>query len=78
LKTPYIGVQRPLALFWSFVSKITNSKHQITNEFQIPIFNDQNFKDDRLFGFLNFDLWNLIFGILISQWGFKKTNPLSG
>jgi hypothetical protein len=58
------------------MSKITNSKHQITNEFQIPISNDQNFKDDR-FGFLNFDLWNLIFGILISQWGFKKTNPLS-
>jgi hypothetical protein len=24
-----------MALSWSFVSKITNSKHQITNKFQI-------------------------------------------
>jgi len=39
--------QRYLALPWSFVSKITNSKHpakktagrQITNKIQIPIFN---------------------------------------
>jgi hypothetical protein len=31
-----------MALPWSFVSKITNSKHQITNKSQIPIFNDQN------------------------------------
>ena len=28
-----------MALPWSFVSKITNSKHQITNKSQIPIFN---------------------------------------
>jgi len=31
-----------MALPWSFVSKNTNSKQQITNKFQIPIFNDQN------------------------------------
>jgi hypothetical protein len=31
-------------LLWSFVSKITKSKHQITNKFQIPIHNDQNIK----------------------------------
>jgi hypothetical protein len=30
-----------MALPWSFVSKNTNSKHQITNKSQIPIFNDQ-------------------------------------
>jgi hypothetical protein len=42
------------ALPWSFVSKITNAKHQITNKFQIPIFNDQTFQAETLFGFLNF------------------------
>jgi len=31
-----------MALPWSFVSKNTNSKHQITNKSQISIFNDQN------------------------------------
>jgi hypothetical protein len=31
-----------MAMPWSFVSKITNSKHQIPNKLQIPIFNDQN------------------------------------
>jgi hypothetical protein len=44
------------------VSKITNSKHpakktagkQITNKSQIPIFNDQTFQDETLFGFSNF------------------------
>jgi hypothetical protein len=34
--------QRQMALPWSFVSKNTNPKHQITNKSQIPIFNDQN------------------------------------
>jgi hypothetical protein len=49
-----------MALPWSFVSKITNSKHQITNKSQIP-----NSKPvqclaqalaprERLFGILNF------------------------
>jgi hypothetical protein len=31
-----------MALSWSFVSKITNSKHQIPNKSQIQIYNDQN------------------------------------
>jgi len=35
-------IQSYIALNWSFVSKITNLKHQITNKSQIPIFNDQN------------------------------------
>jgi hypothetical protein len=68
-----------MALPWSFVSKITNSKHQITNKFQIPnrlkaiVF---------LFGILNFGhaqrrrlrrvllficFWDLLFGISISE-----------
>jgi len=34
--------QSKMARPWSFVSKNTNSKHQITNKFQIPIFNDKN------------------------------------
>jgi hypothetical protein len=34
--------QSLMALPWSFVSKITNSKHQITKKSQISIFNDQN------------------------------------
>jgi hypothetical protein len=44
--------------------KITNSKHQITNKFQIPIPNDRN-----RFGILNFGhcdlfgIWDLLFGI---------------
>jgi hypothetical protein len=31
-----------MALPWSFLAKITNPKHQITNKSQIPMFNDQN------------------------------------
>ena len=48
--------------------KISNSKHQITNKFQIPISNDQN-----RFGILNFghcDLFvicDLLFGIYRSS-----------
>jgi len=55
------------------VSKITNSKHQISNKPQIPIFNDQAFHDETLFGFLNFGHWklfdicDLIFVILTIQ-----------
>jgi hypothetical protein len=47
-----------MALPWSFVSKITNSKNQITIKSQIPIFNDQNLPET-LFGFSNFGHWNL-------------------
>ena len=53
------GVREIMALPWSFVSKITNSKHQITNKSQIPIFNDQNLHDETLFGFSNFGHWTL-------------------
>jgi len=55
------------------VEKDTNSKHQITNKSQIPISNDQTFKDGMLFGFshfghwLLFDIWDLIFIISASQ-----------
>ena len=62
-----LGQVRYLALPWSFVSKITNSKHpakktagkQITNKSQIPIFNDQTFQAETLFGFLNFGYCDL-------------------
>ena len=36
--------------------KISNSKHQITNKSQIPIFNDQNTKQVS-----NFEFWSLLF-----------------
>jgi len=36
--------------------KISNSKHQITNKSQIPIFNDQNKKQ-----VWNFEFWSLLF-----------------
>jgi hypothetical protein len=55
----------------SFVSKITNSKHQISNKSQIPIFNDQNLLWGDIvwvFEFRSLEfVCNLIFGILISQ-----------
>jgi len=47
----------------------TNSKYQITNKSQTPMFNDQNFLVWKLFGNSNFGhwglfgIWNLIFGI---------------
>jgi len=72
-----------MALPWSFVSKNTNSKHQIPSKSQIPIFNDQNLPKT-LFGFLNFghwnlfDIWDLIFGISISQLNSNQANPLWG
>ena len=37
---------------WS--NEIPNSKHQITNKYQIPIFNDQNKKQVS-----NFKFWSL-------------------
>jgi hypothetical protein len=62
-----------MALPWSFASKITNSKHQITNKSQIPIFNSavvakmllwrsrltKAFKDTTLYVFSNFGHWKL-------------------
>jgi len=58
-----------MALPWSFVSKITNSKHQITNKSQILIFNDQNllgrdivwifeFWSLEFVCYLEFDIWD--------------------
>jgi len=59
--------QSSLALPVSFLSKITNSKHQITNKSQIPIFNDQNLSGQNLvwnFGHCYlFVFWDLIFVI---------------
>jgi len=60
-----------MALPWSFMSKITNSKHQITNKSQIPISKSQrlnyfNFPsiDENIF-FNSFGLLTIIrFGIL--------------
>jgi hypothetical protein len=44
--------------------KISNSKHQITNKYQIPIFNDQNRFGIWNFGHCDlFDIWDLGFGI---------------
>jgi len=55
---------------WRFVSKITNSKHQITNKSQIP----NQFKAiGFLFGILKFGhcylfvFWDLLFEILVRQ-----------
>ena len=43
--------------------KTPNSKHQITNKSQIPIFNDQNIGISD-FGHCDlFGIWDLIFGI---------------
>jgi hypothetical protein len=68
-----------MALPWSFVSKITNSKHQITNKFQIP--NSKPVQHaaqalaprERLFFCLGF--WSLLFicflGFVI--WNFNKS-----
>jgi len=71
-----------MALAWSFVSKITNSKRQINPpaiarheraglKFQYSM--TKTFNDKTSFGFSNFGYWNLfdnwdlIFGISISQ-----------
>jgi hypothetical protein len=43
----------------SFVSKITNYKHQITNKSQIPIFNDQNLPEQDIVWI--FEFWSLEF-----------------
>ena len=59
----------------SFVSKITNSKHQITNKSQILNYKFQTGSKRLffLFGILNFGhcylfvFWDLLFGISISQ-----------
>jgi len=48
---------------------------------QIPMFNDQTFQYEILFGFSNFghwslfDIWNLIFVISISHLVFKRNTP---
>jgi len=56
-----------MALPGSFVSKITNSKHQITKKSQISIFNDQNLSARNIvwnFGHWKlFDICDLIFVI---------------
>jgi hypothetical protein len=64
-----------MALPWSFVSKITNSKHQITNKSQIPIFNDQNLPGREIVFVLDFEFRSLFFvcflGFVI--WNFNKS-----
>jgi len=62
-----------VTLPWIVVTKNTNSKDQITDNSQIPMFNDQNLPDEGLFKFSNFghwdlfDIWNLTFGISTSE-----------
>ena len=53
---------------WSFVSKITNPKQQITNKTQISILNDQN-----LPGRESLDFWILVIGIFLifAIWNFN-------
>jgi hypothetical protein len=46
-----------MALAWSFVFKITGSKHQIPNKSQILIFNDQNLSGRNIVW--NFGHWEL-------------------
>ena len=64
------GVREIMALPWSFVSKITNSKHQITNKpvchtrheragLKLQYSMTQTFQDETLFGFSNFGHWTL-------------------
>jgi len=74
-----------MALPWSFVSKNTNYKHQITNKSQIPIFNSavlsktllwrsrltKTFQEETLFGFWNFGHWDLF-----DIWNFNKSMNL--
>jgi len=59
-----------MALPWSFVSKITNSKHQITNKpachtrheragHKLQYSMTKTFQDETLFGFSNFGHWTL-------------------
>jgi hypothetical protein len=48
-----------MALPWSFVSKNTNSKHQITDKSQTPIFNDQNLPGQDIVWI--FEFWSLEF-----------------
>jgi hypothetical protein len=65
-----------MALPWSFVSKITNSKHQITNSKPVQRAAQVLAPRERWFflsGILNFGhcylfvFWDLLFGISISQ-----------
>jgi len=67
-----------MALPWSFVSKNTNSKHQIpdtmpkagkNHKFQYPMTKTLN--DKTLFGFWNFGYWNLF-----DIWDFKNSMKL--
>jgi hypothetical protein len=46
-----------MALPWSFVPEITNSKRQISNKSQITIFNDQNFSGQGIVWI--FEFWSL-------------------
>jgi hypothetical protein len=50
-----------MALPWSFVSKITNTKHQITNKSKIPIFNDPNLPEQDI-------VWIFVFWSLEFVW----------
>ena len=52
-------VRAYMTLPWSFVSENTNSKHQITNKSQIPIFNDQNLPRQDIVWI--FEFWSLEF-----------------
>jgi hypothetical protein len=71
-----------MALTWGFVSKIQipSTKLQTNLKFQYSM--TKTFQDKALFGFSNFghwnlfDIWDLIFGISISQLDSNQANPL--
>jgi hypothetical protein len=61
---------------WSeCMMKISNSKHQISNKSQIPMFNDPNRFEILNFVHCNlFVICNLLFGILMSPYTFVNLN----
>jgi len=62
-----------MALPWSFVSKNTNSSTKLQTNLKFQYSMTKTFQNKTLFGFSNFghwnlfDIWDLIFGISISQ-----------
>jgi hypothetical protein len=62
-----------MALPWSFVSKITNSKHQMTNKSQIPRFNDQNLPRRDIVWIFEFRSLEIVCYLGFVIWDFNKT-----
>jgi len=62
-----------MALPWSFVSKITNYKHQISNKSQITIFNDQNFSGRDIVWIFEFRSLEIVCNLQFDIWDFNKS-----